>query len=131
MPFQRATRVLPIAFVALCLSVAIAPRAAAQVAEPAEKVPPGQPPQHQHHHLHLPMGEEKCEPKFTYTDGPAGPGHWPGLCNTGKMQSPIDIEKSDQLHIYDLKFNYQPADLDIIDDCNDYRILLKFQITTG
>ena len=72
------------------------------------------------------MGEEKCAPTYSYEEGPLGPAHWPGLCTTGKMQSPIDIEQSDKLRIDDLKFNYQPADLDIINDCNQYRVLVKF-----
>jgi carbonic anhydrase len=102
-----------------------------QVAEPPEKIEPGQQMQHQHgqqahHHLHIIMGEEKCAPTFTYEDGPQGPSHWPALCATGKMQSPIDIARAEKLRIYDLKFNYQPADLDIINDCNQYRVLVKF-----
>lgn len=105
-----------------------APAAAAQAAEPLEKVEPGQH-VHQgqeHHHLHMILGEEKCDPKFTYEDGPLGPGHWPELCNTGKMQAPIDIQRAEKLPIDGLKFNYQPADLDIVNDCNQYRILVKF-----
>jgi len=97
-----------------------------QVAEPAEPTKHGQHAGHDHHHLHLPMGEEKCAPTFTYDEGPLGPSHWPGVCATGKMQSPIDIEQADKLRIYDLKFNYQAADLDILNDCNQYRILVKF-----
>jgi carbonic anhydrase len=105
-----------------------------QVAEPPEKLEPGQQMQHQHgqpgqqahHHLHQVLGEETCDPTFTYEDGPQGPSHWPGLCTTGKMQSPIDIQHAEQLPIYDLKFNYQAAGLDIINDCNQYRILVKF-----
>ncbi len=79
-----------------------------------------------HHHLHLPMGEEKCAPKFTYEDGPLGPAHWPGICTTGKMQAPIDIRGAEKLRIAIPKFNYKAADLDIINDCNEYRILVKF-----
>jgi len=30
------------------------------------------------------------------------------------MQAPIDIQHAEKLRIYDLKFNYQPADLDIV-----------------
>ena len=72
------------------------------------------------------LGEEKCDPEFTYEEGPHGPSHWPELCNTGKMQAPIDIQHAEKLRIDDLKFNYQPAGLDIVNDCNEYRILLKF-----
>ena len=42
------------------------------------------------------------------------------------MQAPIDIKQAEKLRIDDLKFNYQPADLDVINDCNRYRILVKF-----
>jgi carbonic anhydrase len=106
-----------------------------QIAEPSKKMQAGQPGQdenhgehepHQHHHLHMTLGGEKCEPKFTYEEGPLGPSHWAGLCNSGKMQAPIDIRHAEKLRIYDLKFNYQPADLDIVNDCNQYRILVKF-----
>ena len=79
-----------------------------------------------HHHLHLPMGEEKCAPKFTYEEGPLGPAHWPGICTTGRMQAPIDIRSAEKLRIAIPKFNYKPADLDIVNDCNEYRILVKF-----
>jgi len=106
-----------------------APAGNCQVAQTPEKVEPGQHGEHgqkEHHHLHMVLGEEKCDPKFTYEEGPLGPGHWPGLCNTGKMQAPIDIQHAEKLPIYDLKVNYQPADLDIINDCNQYRILVKF-----
>jgi carbonic anhydrase len=106
-----------------------APVGAGQVAEPPEKMEPGQHGQHgqqEHHHLHMTMGEEKCDPKFRYEEGPQGPSHWPELCTTGKMQAPIDIEHAEKLRIDDLKFNYQPADLDIVNDCNEYRILVKF-----
>ncbi len=120
----------------LSFSVLFAARAGAgQIAEPPQKMQPGQQGQHgahgdhephQHHHLHLTLGGEKCEPKFTYEEGPLGPSHWAGLCNSGKMQAPIDIQHAEKLRIYDLKFNYQPADLDIVNDCNQYRILVKF-----
>lgn len=100
----------------------------AQVLQPPEKVEPGDH-QHQHqehHHLHLPLGEEKCGPVYTYSDGPTGPSHWPGLCSTGNMQAPIDIPSAEKLPIYVPKINYKPADLDILNDCNQYRILVKF-----
>jgi carbonic anhydrase len=96
-----------------------------QVAEPPEQAPQGHS-AHEHHHLHIMLGEEKCSPTYTYDDGPLGPSHWPGLCSTGKVQSPIDITHSEKLRIDDLKFNYQPADLDVINDCNQYRVLVKF-----
>jgi carbonic anhydrase len=102
--------------------------AASQIAEPVEKVEPGQH-QHnamEHHHLHLILGEETCRPTYTYAGGPSGPSHWPELCTTGKMQAPIDIEHAEKLPITNLNFHYQPSDLDIINDCNQYRILVKF-----
>ena len=105
---------------------------AAQVAQPAEKAEPGEH-QHEHgqgehHHLHMVLGEEKCAPTYTYEEGPTGPSHWPELCTTGKMQAPIDIDIDhvDKLPIASLKFNYQPSDLDIVNDCNQYRIAVKF-----
>jgi carbonic anhydrase len=117
-------RLLPL--VALCCSLPVMPRpAAAQITEPQEKMEPGH--QHQHHHLHMPLGEETCAPTYTYEAGPQGPDHWPGVCTTGKMQAPIDLKDPEPLPIGSLlKFNYQPADLDIVNDCNRYRILAKF-----
>jgi hypothetical protein len=79
MPGKRVAYICVLVFSTLCLSVFVVPEAGAfQIAEPAEKVPAGQ---HQHgqgdhHHLRLPMGEEKCEPSFTYEAGSNGPGHW-------------------------------------------------------
>ena len=118
-----------VAFSVLFFSIFVgAPVGACQITQQPEKVEPAQHGQHgqEHHHLHMAVGEEKCEPKFTYEEGPYGPSHWPGPCNTGKMQAPIDIQSAKKLPIYDLKFNYQPADLDIVNDCNRYRILVKF-----
>ena len=118
-----------VAFSVLFFSIFVgAPVGDCQIAQQPEKVEPAQHGQHgqEHHHLHMAVGEEKCEPKFTYEEGPYGPSHWPGPCNTGKMQAPIDIQSAKKLPIYDLKFNYQPADLDIVNDCNQYRILVKF-----
>ena len=97
-----------------------------QVAQPLEKMQPGQHPEHAHHHLHLPLGEEKCELKYAYDDGPLGPAHWPGLCNSGKMQAPIDIQHASKMPADELKIHYEASDLDIINDCNRYRILVKF-----
>src|ERR1700726_4710933 len=111
---NRLTYVSPLVLRVLCLSVLFAARSAAcQIAEPSEKMQSGQQGQHethgeleshQHHHLHMALGEEKCEPKFTYEEGPLGPSHWAGLCNSGKMQAPIDIQHAEKLRIYDLKF---------------------------
>ncbi|HLW79194.1 MAG TPA: carbonic anhydrase family protein [Terriglobia bacterium] len=116
-----------LAFCAMWLLLFTATSARAfQIAQPMEKMEHAQHAQHEHHHLHLPMGEEKCEPAFTYQEGPQGPRHWSGLCGTGKMQSPIDIQQSEKFEIDDLKFKYQPAALDIVNDCNEYRVLVKF-----
>ena len=109
----------------LCV-LAFAATADGQVTELPDPVGHGQHSQHDHHHLHMSLGEEKCAPTFTYDDGPLGPSHWAGVCATGKMQAPIDIEQAEKLRIDDLKFNYQAADLDVINDCNQYRILVKF-----
>ena len=114
-----------LAVLCLCLCV-VAYGSPLQVAEPPDKVEHGQHEQHEHHHLQLPLGEQECRPDFTYTEGPHGPSHWAGLCNTGRMQAPIDIQHAVTLPIDDLTFQYQPAPLDIIDDCNQYRILVKF-----
>jgi carbonic anhydrase len=127
--FRSAPRVAPaIARRSMWLWLPVTALGICQVAQPPGKVDDAE---HQHgqgahHHLHLVLGEEKCSPTYTYADGPVGPSHWPQLCQTGKMQAPIDIEQADKLPITSLKFNYQPSDLDIINDCNQYRILLKF-----
>jgi len=102
---------------------------ACQIAEPPEQAPqPSMQGMHgmHMHHMNVPMGEEACGPKYTYDDGPEGPSHWQGLCNSGKFQAPIDIEHAEKLPIQKLHFLYQPADLDVINDCNRYRILARF-----
>jgi len=80
--------------------------------------------------MNLPSGvTDKCEPQFTYSDGPTGPNHWPGVCSTGHMQSPIDITKADKVPIpplAPLQFNYQPVDLDMVNACNQYVIKVRF-----
>jgi carbonic anhydrase len=112
-------------FLLLCFSLAatVIRSGANQIAEPAEPVE-----QHQHHahHMNVPMGEEKCEAKYTYDQGQLGPSHWQGVCNTGTMQAPIDIEQAETLPINNLRFLYKPVDLDVINDCNRYRILVRF-----
>lgn len=130
MSCSRVTGICLLTFSMLCFCVfVVAPVGTCQVAQLPEKAQAGLHEQHgqgEHHHLHLPMGEAKCEPRFTYEEGPHGPSHWPGLCNTGKMQAPIDIQHAEKLRIYDLQVNYKPVDLDIINDCNEYRVLVKF-----
>jgi carbonic anhydrase len=105
-----------------------APVALSQIAEPPEPAPNAH--QHMHmgpHFMNFPMGEETCAPPYTYTAGPTGPEHWLGLCRTGKMQGPIDIRDAEKLPLGSLlKFSYQPAPLDVINDCNRYRLLVRF-----
>jgi carbonic anhydrase len=69
---------------------------------------------------------DKCDPKFSYAEGPHGPSHWEGVCTTGQMQAPIDIQHADKLRLAPMKYEYQPAELDIINDCNHYRIQVRF-----
>ncbi len=71
----------------------------------------------------------KCGPAYTYDDGPRGPAHWEGVCATGQMQTPIDIEKPTKVSLKllpQLLFNYQPAELDMVNDCNNYQLKLRF-----
>jgi len=96
---------------------------AGQVAEPPEHA---QVHQHSGHHMNVPMGEEQCSAKYTYDEGPLGPSHWQGVCSAGTMQAPIDIEHAEKLPIPPLHFLYQSVDLDVINDCNRYRILTRF-----
>lgn len=125
---RRAAILCSFALCGLCLSSFSHPApAVSQVLETLEKVEPGQHEGHgEHHHLHLPLGEEKCEAKYTYDEGPLGPSSWGELCTIGRMQAPIDISHSEKSPIDNLKIDYKPADLDIINDCNEYRILVKF-----
>jgi hypothetical protein len=89
---NRVVGICLLALCVLCFSVPShpGPAAAGQAAQAPEK-----PEQHQHQHGHqmnLPSGaSDKCEPKFTYEEGPLGPDHWEGVCNTGHAQSPVDI----------------------------------------
>lgn len=122
-------RFLP--FSSLCLSVVIAaPAAFGQIAQPPEK-----PEEHQHMHGHgmemnIPSGAtDKCEPKFTYDNGPLGPSHWPGVCTTGRSQAPIDITKTVKMTsppLAPLLLTYQPAELDMVNDCNHYLVKVRF-----
>jgi carbonic anhydrase len=118
-----------IAVCGLCFSVfAHAAPAAGQAAELPER-----PEQHQHMHgmdMNIPSGvSDKCAPKFTYQEGPRGPSHWEGVCNTGHMQSPINITKTEKVPIPPLpplEFKYQPAALDIVNACNEYQLKVRF-----
>ena len=101
--------------------------ASGQVLDSMEKLDPSLHAGHgEHHHLHLPLGESTCAAEFTYSQGPLAPASWGGVCQTGKMQAPIDISASQKLPVDTLKVAYQPSVLDVINDCNQYRVLLKF-----
>ncbi len=117
------TRFLLLCFLLVTAAVRVG---TSQVAQPAERAE-----QHQHmdmgaHHMNMPLGEEKCEAKYTYDEGPLGPSHWPGVCKSGMMQAPIDIPQAEKLPINNLRFLYKPVDLDVINDCNQYRLLVRF-----
>jgi carbonic anhydrase len=79
------------------------------------------------HHMDVPdTGDQKCDPKFTYEDGPHGPSHWEGVCGTGAMQAPIDIRGASKLSLAPMVFGYQPTEWAIANDCNKYEIRVKF-----
>jgi carbonic anhydrase len=122
-------RIHMLAFSVLCFSIFVAaPVGARQAAQVPEK-----PEQHQHphgHQMNLPSGaSDKCEAKFTYEEGPRGPDSWEGVCATGHAQSPVDITRSEKMPtppLAPLEFHYQPADLDMVNDCNKYLIKVRF-----
>jgi carbonic anhydrase len=92
---------------------------------------PERPEQHQHPmDMNVPSGvTDKCGPTYTYDEGPRGPSHWAGVCNTGQMQTPIDISAPEKVSLAllpKLLFNYQPAELDMVNDCNNYQLKLRF-----
>jgi carbonic anhydrase len=94
---------------------------------------PERPEQHQHGDsmdMNVASGiTNKCEPTYTYDEGPRGPSHWEGVCGTGHMQTPIDISKPDKVSLGllpQLLFNYQSAELDMVNDCNNYQLKLRF-----
>ena len=111
---------------ALCLSALLsAPAAMGQVAEPSEQA------DHTSmsgHHMNFSMGWETCAPTYTYQDGPVGPDRWSGVCQTGNMQSPVNIRGSAAIAYRRSSQSSatQPADLDVINDCNAQRILVRF-----
>ena len=129
MMIKRAAGVCLPAFSLLCFAVYIFAAAGHyQIAQPPEEFE-----QHQHqqgHEMNTPSGaSDKCEPRFTYEDGPRGPSHWEGVCNTGHMQTPIDITQAEKVPIPPLpplEFRYQPADLDVVNDCNKYQLKVRF-----
>lgn len=116
-----------LAFSVLCFStLVIAPAALGQAGQPRET------PEELHHmhgmEMNIPSGvTDKCEPKFTYDDGPLGPSHWTGVCTTGRAQAPVNITKTEKMStLAPLLMNYQPVDLDMVNDCNRYRIKVRF-----
>jgi len=125
-----------ISLLAICalyfLVFAHAAPAAGQAAEPRENAEQNQPVRGREMgmDMNVPSGvSDKCEPKFTYEEGPRGPSHWEGVCNTGLMQAPINITKAQMIPIPPLpplQFSYKPADLDIVNDCNKYEIKVRF-----
>jgi carbonic anhydrase len=99
-----------------------------QAAEVTEK-----PEAHRHQHpmeMNTSSGvSAKCAPTFTYEDGPVGPGHWEGVCKVGHMQAPIDVRAVQEMSVPPLaapEFSYQPADLDLVNDCNRYQLKARF-----
>jgi carbonic anhydrase len=85
-----------------------------------------------HHHMDMNVASgvtDQCRPTYTYNLGPHGPTHWAGVCETGRMQTPINISKPEKVPLKllpQLLFNYQPAELDIVNDCNNYQLKLRF-----
>lgn len=67
-----------------------------------------------------------CSPDFNYALGPHGPAHWGGTCNTGKMQAPIDIRNAKKASLPPLAFAYEPASLNILNDCNHYTVKINY-----
>jgi carbonic anhydrase len=116
-----------LSFFALSLfTLAGAAPAAGQVAQLPER-----PSDHIHpKDMNFPSGvTDKCEPAYTYEEGPRGPSHWEGVCNAGHMQTPVDITNPEKVSLGmlpDLQFNYQPAELDMVNDCNNYQVKLRF-----
>jgi carbonic anhydrase len=91
------------------------------------------PEQHRHGHsmdMNVASGvTDKCGPTYTYDEGPRGPSHWEGVCTTGHMQTPINIARPETVSLEllpQLLFGYQPAELDMVNDCNNYQLKLRF-----
>ncbi len=130
--FSPRIRICPA--IALLFCVAASMTAAADNWQLAQL--PGEPEEEMHHHGHhemmmnLPSGVSGvCAPQFTYGTGMRGPLHWPGVCNTGRMQAPIDISSTQKIPIPPLpplQLSYQPVPLDIVNDCNHSQLKLRF-----
>jgi carbonic anhydrase len=129
MSCDRITRSRLAAFFApLLLTFAGIAPAAGQIAQLPER-----PEQHRHGHsmdMNIPSGvTDKCGPTYTYDQGPRGPSHWAGACLTGQLQTPINIANPEKIPLKllpRLLFNYQPAALDMVNDCNNYQLKLRF-----
>lgn len=74
---------------------------------------------------------ETCDPHFTYTPGPHGPDHWGGECNTGQVQSPVNIERAQSADLPRIEFGYKPTGLDILNDCNHWTIKINYGAGSG
>jgi carbonic anhydrase len=129
MTCNRVTRFdLGALFALSLLTFAGAEPAAAQIAQLPERAE-----EHKHEHsmdMNLPSGvTDRCGPVYTYDEGPRGPSHWEGVCNVGRLQTPIDITNPEKIPLDALPrilFNYQPAELDMVNDCNNYQLKLRF-----
>ncbi len=125
-PQVGAAGMLAMFFALSLLTFGGATPAAGQVAQLPER-----PSQHLHaKDMNFPSGvTDKCAPRYTYDEGPRGPSQWEGVCKTGQMQSPIDISNPEKLSLEllpQLYFNYQPSQLDMVNDCNNYQLKLRF-----
>jgi carbonic anhydrase len=111
-------------FALLLLTFAGAEPVTGQVAQPTENAKDVQSPD-----FNIPSGvTDKCGPAYSYDEGPRGPRHWPGVCQSGHMQTPINISKPEHLPLKllpQLQFNYRPAELDMVNDCNHYQLKLR------
>ena len=119
---------LAVFFAPLFVTFTSAAPAAGQIAEPLERAE-----EHQHAlsmDMNVPSGvTDKCGPAYTYDEGPRGPSHWEGVCKTGQMQTPIDISTPEKIPLKLLPqpvFDYRPAGLDMVNDCNNYQLKLRF-----
>jgi len=123
---NRATVSYRLSLSGLFFSLSVSAAAGAQVAQPPEK------PSEHHHmgHLNMPSGvTDKCAPTFTYDVGPLGFSHWEGVCNNGHSQAPVDITNTQTMPIpplAPLQMSYEPANLDMVNACNQYLIKLRF-----
>lgn len=69
---------------------------------------------------------ETCDPHFTYTPGPHGPENWGGECNSGRVQSPVNIDQARSADLPAIDFEYNPTGLDILNDCNHWTVKINY-----